>query len=131
MKRRRQVHYGNREKKKPAEQTGGKAWINNLFATFTERVGKLDVKKMIAMNIPYLICFYLADKTAWLYRHCIGGNIAQKLGAVFMNFGLAFQNYLPSFHLFDLTIGILTAVLMKTAVYYRWKNAKKFRQGEE
>ena len=92
---------------------------------------KTDVKKLIILNIPYVIVFYLADKVAWLYRHVNGDLAGMRLVNTFTNFKLAFQNPLPSFHLTDILIGIAGALIMKAVVYYRGKNAKKFRQGVE
>ena len=92
---------------------------------------KTDVKKMIILNIPYAILFYLADKVSWLYRHVDGEIAGMKLVNAFTNFKLAFQNPLPSFHLADLLVGISGALIFKAIVYYRSKNAKKFRQGVE
>mgnify|MGYP006940164517 FL=1 len=83
------------------------------------------------MNLPYVIVFYLADKVAWLYRHCIGDSLVGKLGVLFLNFSLAFENPFPSFQIYDMGMGILGAVLVKLAVYLKGKNAKKYRQGVE
>ena len=66
-----------------------------------------------------------------LYRHCIGDSIVEKLGVVFLNFNLAFQNPFPSFHIYDIAAGITCAVALKLFVYYKGKNAKKYRQGVE
>lgn len=30
---------------------------------------KIDVKKLLILNIPYVIVWYLVDKITWLYRH--------------------------------------------------------------
>lgn len=92
---------------------------------------KVDVKKLIILNIPYVIVFYMVDKVAWLYRHVNGDLAGMRLVNTFTNFKLAFQNPLPSFHPTDILIGIAGALIMKTVVYYRGKNAKKFRQGVE
>ena len=92
---------------------------------------KIDVKKLIILNIPYAVLFYLADKVSWLYRHVDGEIAGMKLVNTFTNFKLAFQNPLPSFHLVDLLVGIAGALIFKAIVYYRSKNAKKFRQGVE
>ena len=83
------------------------------------------------MNIPYLIAFYVVEKCAWLYRHCIGGTVVQKLGVMLMNLPVAFQSWIPSFHIRDLLAGIIGALLLRCVVYMKGKNAKKFRQGEE
>ena len=92
---------------------------------------KVDIKKLIILNIPYVIVFYMVDKVAWLYRHVNGDLAGMRLVNTFTNFKLAFQNPLPSFHPTDILIGIAGALIMKAVVYYRGKNAKKFRQGVE
>lgn len=92
---------------------------------------KVDVKKLIILNIPYVIVFYMVDKVVWLYRHVNGDLAGMRLVNTFTNFKLAFQNPLPSFHPTDILIGIAGALIMKAVVYYRGKNAKKFRQGVE
>ena len=92
---------------------------------------KVDVKKLIILNIPYVIVFYMVDKVAWLYRHVNGDLAGMRLVNTFTNFKLAFQNPLPSFHPTDILIGIAGALIMKAVVYFRGKNAKKFRQGVE
>ena len=92
---------------------------------------KVDVKKLIILNIPYVIVFYMVDKVAWLYRHVNGDLAGMRLVNTFTNFKLAFQNPLPSFHPTDILIGIAGVLIMKAVVYYRGKNAKKFRQGVE
>ena len=92
---------------------------------------KVDVKKLIILNIPYVIVFYMVNKVAWLYRHVNGDLAGMRLVNTFTNFKLAFQNPLPSFHPTDILIGIAGALIMKAVVYYRGKNAKKFRQGVE
>ena len=118
-------------KKVPSEQTGGSAWGKKVSEWFAGQKQKIDVKKMVILNIPYVIFFYLSEKVAWLYRHCIGDSIVEKLGVVFLNFNLAFQSPFPSFHIYDIAAGITCAVALKLFVYYKGKNAKKYRQGVE
>lgn len=118
-------------KKVPSEQTGGSAWGKKVSEWFAGQKQKIDVKKMVILNIPYVIFFYLSEKVAWLYRHCIGDSIVEKLGVVFLNFNLAFQNPFPSFHIYDIAAGITCAVALKLFVYCKGKNAKKYRQGVE
>ena len=120
-----------KRKKVPSEKTGGSAWANKIFVRLHEKLQMMDKKKAIAMNVPYVIAFYLVDKEAWLFRHCVGGSIVERLGVLFLNFSLAFQNPFPSFHLEDIAAGVTGAILLKLFVYYKGKNAKKFRHGEE
>ena len=105
--------------------------FNALKMKLTKGDGSLDLKKLILPNIPYIIIFYFVDKCAWLYRYCNGSTAVERLGVLFMNLELAFRSYWPSFHPQDLLIGLIGACILKAVVYYRGKNAKKFRQGEE
>lgn len=105
--------------------------IRKLAADVKGRLPTMDGKRLVMLNIPYVIVFYLADKVAWLYRHCMGDSLVAKVGVLFLNFQLAFENFMPSFHIYDLIAGMIGAVAVKTAVYLKGKNAKKYRQGEE
>ena len=96
-----------------------------------EKMQNIQMKRVVILSIPYLIIFYLADKCFWLYRHCIGDSMIEKIGVMLMNFQLAFTNWLPSFHMQDLLGGLLTALIFRLILYYKAKNAKKFRHGEE
>lgn len=60
-----------------------------------------------------------------------GEQFAIKLYNSFLNFGTAFENPLPSFHPADVVIGIVGAVAVRLIIYFRGKNAKKYRQGME
>jgi len=95
------------------------------------RFGPVNKTRLVSQSIPYVIMFYLVDKEAWLYRNCIGGTAFDKLMAVLMNFGLPFQNPMPSLHYNDFLVGLAGALILWAVVTYRKKNAKKFRQGEE
>ena len=96
-----------------------------------EKMQNIPMKRVVILSIPYLIIFYLADKSFWLYRHCIGDSMIEKIGVMLMNFQLAFTNWLPSFHMQDLLGGLVTAFIFRLILYYKVKNAKKFRHGEE
>ena len=120
-----------RPRKAPSNQTGGTAWGKKAAAAISGRMQSADVKKLILLNFPYIIAFYMVEKAAWLYRHCNGDTIVDKLMVLFMNFGLAYKSYLPSVHPFDLLVGLIGAAALKAVIYFKGKNAKKYRQGEE
>lgn len=120
-----------RPRKAPSNQTGGTAWGKKAAAAISGKMQSADVKKLILLNFPYIIAFYMVEKAAWLYRHCNGDTIVDRLMVLFMNFGLAYKSYLPSFHPFDLLIGLIGAAALKAVIYFKGKNAKKYRQGEE
>lgn len=96
-----------------------------------EKMQNIQMKRVVILSIPYLIIFYLADKCFWLYRHCMGNSMIEKIGVMLMNFPLAFTNWFPSFYLQDLLGGVIVALIFRIVLYYKAKNAKKFRHGEE
>ena len=120
-----------RPRKAPSNQTGGTAWGKKAAAAISGKMQSADMKKLILLNFPYIIAFYMVEKAAWLYRHCNGDTIVDRLMVLFMNFGLAYKSYLPSVHPFDLMVGLIGAAALKAVIYFKGKNAKKYRQGEE
>ena len=119
------------KRKLPSEKTGGSAWLAMVQGKVKEQFGRLDMKTLLIRNFPYFIIFYLVEKEAWLYRYCTGDSMVRKLMNLFLDFSLAFQNPFPSLHLQDITVGIIGASAFRLVVYFKGKNAKKFRQGEE
>lgn len=91
----------------------------------------MDTKKLVLMNIPYVFAGYFCDKAAWLWRTCEGNNASDKLMEAMSRTGTMFANPLPSFHPRDLLVGAAGGVALRLVVYYKAKNAKKFRHGVE
>ena len=81
-----------------------------------EKLQKIQVKRLVILNLPYFFIFYVADKGSWLYRHCLGESMVQRLGVMLVNFRLAFLSWLPSIALQDLTVGVLVANWWSTIV---------------
>lgn len=92
---------------------------------------KIDIKRLILLNLPYVFAFYFVNKLAAVFRMAPGTEVIDKLTGGFANFGSAFANPLPSFNPIDLLIGAAAGALLKLAVCMKGKNRKKFRQGEE
>ena len=90
-----------------------------------------DAKKNLIMSLPYVFVWYLADKIGWLYRMAEGNAAGEKMVYALMHFGEAFAGKLPSFHPMDVLAGAAGALIVRGIVYYRSKNAKKYRQGME
>lgn len=90
-----------------------------------------DTKKLILLNLPYILAGYFVDKVAWLWRICEGDNASDKLMIVMGKMEKLFANPLPSFHPKDLAVGVIGGVALRLVVYFKAKNAKKFRQGVE
>ncbi len=92
---------------------------------------KKDIKKIILMNLPFVVVGYLGDKLSWLVRTAPAEQAGEKIAYAAMNMGKAFENVLPSINPTDLLIGVGVALALKAALYMKKKNAKKFRQGVE
>ena len=90
-----------------------------------------DAKKLILMNFPYLLIAYFLNKMAWLYRISEKEAVLDKVMDVMNGIGQAFNNPLPSFHLQDILVGAAGGIAIRLVVYYKAKNAKKFRHGME
>ena len=118
-----------KHKKKPESEV--MTVLKKIGQDIAGQMPAVDKKRLLMMNIPYVIVFYLADKLAWLYRFCVGESAIERLGVLFLNFQMAFSNPILSLHIFDMAVGMITTVVIKAMVYLKGKNAKKFRQGEE
>ena len=99
--------------------------------TLKAKTGSVDKKKLILMNLPYILAGYFCDKIAWLWRVSPGSNASDKMMAAMNGLNDLFFNPLPSFFPKDLLIGIAGGVALRLVVYFKAKNAKKFRQGVE
>ena len=99
--------------------------------TLKAKTAGVDKKKLILMNLPYILAGYFCDKIAWLWRVSPGSNVSDKMMAAMNGLNDLFSNPLPSFFPKDLLVGIVGGVALRIVVYFKAKNAKKFRQGVE
>lgn len=91
--------------------------------------GKL--KKFLLNNMPFLIFAYAGNKISYAYRIAEGDGFQEKLLPFMENVGTSFAQIVPSINIIDIMIGIAVAGVMKAVMYFKAKNKKKFRQGEE
>ena len=91
--------------------------------------GKL--KKQLILNLPYLIFAYLFDKLCQGVRLAPGADASEKLLHIGQGFSAAFADFAPGLAPFDWLIGIVGAVGFRLLIYFKGKNAKKFRRDEE
>ena len=92
---------------------------------------KDKLKKYLLPNLPYLSFVYLFDKLCQAVRLVPGLDASEKLLHIGQGFQTAFASSAPSFHVLDICVGILGAILVRLAVYVKGKNAKKYRKGIE
>ena len=94
---------------------------------------KKNLKKLIILNIPYIVIGLMATNIGEAFRIAGGTNASEKVQSVILDgcFGTAFSNPFPSFHPVDLLVGLAIGGILRLAVYIKSKNAKKFRHNQE
>jgi len=92
---------------------------------------KINFKKLIIPNIPYVFIAFLGTKLGEAARLAPGTDFAGKLTHIMEGFAAAFSSITPSFHPIDLCVGIAAAGAIRLAIYIKSKNAKKFRKDIE
>ena len=94
---------------------------------------KKNLKKLLILNIPYIVVALIATNIGEAFRIAGGTNASEKVQSVVLDgcFGKAFANPLPSLVPIDLLVGIAIGGILRLAVYIKGKNAKKFRHNVE
>ena len=105
--------------------------IKKKLKGFQVRPPNAEVIKKVLLHIPYMVVFYVVNKCTWLYQYCRGSTVVDRLMVLLMNYPLAFKKLLPSIQPKSLAVGTIAAVSVWAVVYFKGKNGKKFRQGEE
>ena len=90
-----------------------------------------SVKKYVIPNIPYLFILWACLKLGTAYRLAPGADFAHKLMGLGQSISPAFADFAPGLAPFDWLIGIVGAVGFRLLIYFKSKNAKKFRRDEE
>ena len=91
----------------------------------------MKMKKLILTNLPYVLFVYPFGKLAEAFRLAPGMGLSEKILSICEGFRQAFASVLPAFHPIDILVSIAGAVVIRLAVYFKGKNAKKFRPGTE
>ena len=89
------------------------------------------MKKLLILNIPYLVLGLLFTKLPEAWRYTNGVDLGQKILNLGEGLSRAFAVPFPSFYPTDLLIGLAISALLKLIIYIRSKNAKKYRKGVE
>ncbi len=95
------------------------------------RIDSKKIKRQILLNLPMVIFAYAGSLIALAYRTADGRNLTEKLSLFMKNFVDVFASFSFSDSLTDWLFGIAVAIVMKLLMYFKAKNRKKFRQGEE
>ncbi len=96
-----------------------------------KKLPKINAAQVLKASLPYVINGLMCTKLGEAYRLTTGTDILDKVLGTFTTLGTVFQNPFPSLHPFDLFVGAAAAVLVRAILYFKAKNAKKYRHGEE
>ncbi len=88
-------------------------------------------KQLLIACLPYVIIGLVATNLGEAWRLASGRTLGEKIIGLMYAIPQALGNPLPSFHPFDLLIGLLSGGALRLAVYVKGKNAKKYRHGME
>ena len=90
-----------------------------------------NLKRLIILSIPYVVLGLVATNLGEAWRIAKENIPASPILGLMAALPAAFTNFMPSFHPFDLCVGIVCGCGLRLAVYLRGKNAKKYRHNEE
>ena len=90
-----------------------------------------NLKRLIILSIQYVVLGLVATNLGEAWRIAKENIPASPILGLMAALPAAFTNFMPSFHPFDLCVGIVCGCGLRLAVYLRGKNAKKYRHNEE
>ena len=94
-------------------------------------MNRRNLKRLIILSIPYVVLGLVATNLGEAWRIAKENIPASPILGLMAALPAAFTNFMPSFHPFDLCVGIVCGCGLRLAVYLRGKNAKKYRHNEE
>ena len=89
------------------------------------------IRKYLIPNIPYLFILWACLKLGTAYRLAAGNDFAHKLIGLGQTIGPAFADFAPGLVPLDWLVGIVGTVGFRLLIYFKSKNAKKFRRDAE
>ena len=108
----------------PKEQSG--VWFDERRCRMTDKL-----RKYVLPNIPYVFIGWVFLKLGTAYRLAAGGDFAHKLLGLGQTIGAAFADFAPGLAPFDWLVGIVCAAAFRLLIYFKSKNAKKYRRDAE
>ena len=87
--------------------------------------------RLAAAMRHYVFIGWAFLKLGTAYRLAAGSDFAHKFIGLGQTVGAAFADFAPSLALFDWLVGIVGAVAFRLLIYFKSKNAKKYRRDAE
>ena len=92
---------------------------------------QLNVKKLVLLNLPYILLGLFATNLGEAWRLAAGADVSAKMLSFFSTLPVALGSWWPSLHPLDLAVGICCGAALRLALYLKSKNAKKYRHNME
>ena len=92
---------------------------------------QFDIKKLVLLNLPYLLMGLFATNFGEAGQQTGKGISPKHLPPEPAAMPGALQSFWPSLHPLDLLVGLCCGAGLRLAVYLKSKNAKKYRHGME
>ena len=92
---------------------------------------QLDIKKLLLLNMPYILMGLFATNFGEGWRMAVGADASAKMLSFFSTLPVALASWWPSLHPLDLLVGLCCGAGLRLAVYLKSKNSKKYRHGME
>ena len=89
------------------------------------------LRKYVLPNIPYVFIGWAFLKLGTAYRLAAGSDFAHKFIGLGQTVGAAFADFALGLAPFDWLVGIVGAVAFRLLIYFKSKNAKKYRRDAE
>ena len=92
---------------------------------------QLNVKKLVLLNLPYILLGLFATNLGEAWRLAAGADASAKMLSFFSTLPVALGSWWPSLHPLDLAVGLCCGAALRLAVCLKGKNAKKYRHNME
>ncbi|MFZ5975117.1 type IV secretion system protein VirD4 [Geosporobacter subterraneus DSM 17957] len=90
-----------------------------------------NLRKYVLPNLPYVPVFWFADKLGEAWRLAPDTNVLDQLVGSISILDSVMARPLPSLHPHDLLAGVIGTAAVSATVYFKKKNAKKWRRDRE
>ena len=105
--------------------------VKAIREDFKRKLKRTKWSKVFQQAIPYIGFGYFGDVIGCAYRVTDAPDFFNRLLGALNNLSIVMKTVIISFHPFDLFAGVVFGGSLRAVVYFKGKNAKKFRKGEE
>lgn len=94
-------------------------------------INSKEMIRRLTPVLPYILIGLVATNLGEAWRLAAGANASEKIIGLLSAVPIAFGNFWPSIHPFDLLIGAVCGGALRLAVFLKSKNAKNYKHNVE